>query len=302
MSPKDIAASVRQRLMNHARSTGEVFNLVLVRYGLERLLYRLSLSKHQNELILKGGSLFYAWTQQIHRPTRDLDFLGSGSSDLGRMRDIFADIISIDAVDDGLTFDADSLQVEEIKEDQQYEGIRVKMTALLGKATIYLQADIGFGDSTVPEPVEIDYPVLLDFPSPRLRAYAKETVVAEKLQAMVDLGMTNSRMKDFYDLYRFASHFEFDGPLLIDAIASTFRRRKTPVSATPPVAVTSEFVEDDDKQRQWKAFAAKLNSDELLADVTSRISDFVTPCLVAIATTIEFDRVWKDGSWQERSR
>ena len=190
MSPKNIVASVRQRLMNHAKSTGEAFNLILVRYGHERLLYRLSVSPHKEELILKGGSLFYVWTDQLHRPTKDLDFLGSGRPDVQRIRSLFADIISIEAVDDGLTFDQDNLVADEIKEDQQYEGIRVKLTASLGNARIHLQADIGFGDATVPSPVDVEYPTLLDFPQPRLRAYAKETVVAEKLEAMVDLGFT----------------------------------------------------------------------------------------------------------------
>ena len=297
MSPKDIAASVRQRLMNHARSTGEAFNLILVRYGLERLLYRLSVSQRQDELILKGGSLFYAWTEQLHRPTKDLDFLGSGIPDISRMRELFMEICSVEAVDDGLKFDQDSLLVEDIKEDQQYEGVRVKVVAFLGNAKIHLQADIGFGDSTVPSPIEIDYPVLLDFPQPKVRAYAKETVVAEKLQAMVALGIANSRMKDFYDLQKFASAFEFDGRSLVDAIASTFRRRNTEVPAEAPIAFTREFFADEDKQKQWDAFAGKLESNQSLEQAITHISKFISPCFRAIGSGQDFDKVWRDGKW-----
>ena len=302
MSPKNIVASVRQRLMNHAKSTGEAFNLILVRYGHERLLYRLSVSPHKHELILKGGSLFYVWTDQLHRPTKDLDFLGSGRPDVQRIRSLFADIISIEAVDDGLTFDQDNLVADEIKEDQQYEGIRVKLTASLGNARIHLQADIGFGDATVPPPVEVEYPTLLGFPQPRLRAYAKETVVAEKLEAMVDLGFTNSRMKDFYDLHRFAEHFDFDGRSLANAITSTFQRRQTSIPGETPTAFTSEFFQNDDKNRQWTAFASKLQSDQSLEQVVTAIADFVVPCLSAIRSGVEFNEIWRGETWIHKTR
>jgi predicted nucleotidyltransferase component of viral defense system len=210
---------------------------------------------------------------------------------------LFADIISIEAVDDGITFDQDSLVADEIKEDQQYEGIRVKVTALLGNARIHFQADVGFGDATVPPPIEVEYPTLLDFPPPRLRAYAKETVVAEKLEAIVDLAFTNSRMKDFYDLGRFAEHFEFDGRSLANAITRTFQRRQTSIPAETPIALTSEFFLDDDKKRQWSAFASKLQSEQSLEQVISAIADFVLPCLSAMRSSVEFNAVWRGGTW-----
>ena len=165
-----------------------------------------------------------------------------------------------------------------------------------------MQADIGFGDATVPSPVEVEYPALLDFPQPRLRAYAKETVVAEKLEAMVDLGFTNSRMKDFYDLQKFAEHFKFDGRSLTNAITSTFQRRKTSIPDETPTAFTSEFFQDDDKKRQWIAFARKLQSDQSLEQVVTAIADFVVPCLSAMRSGIEFNAIWRGGTWIYETR
>ncbi len=268
MSPKNIVASVRQRQMNHAKSTGEAFS-----------------------------SLFYVWMDQLHRPTKDLDFLGRGRPDIQRIRSLFADIISIETIDDGLTFDQDTLVADAIKEDQQYEGIRVKLTASLGNARIHLQADIGFGDATVPPPVEVEYPALLDFPHPSLRAYAKETVVAEKLEAMVDLGFTNSRMKDFYDLQRFAVYLEFDGHSLTNALSSTFQRRQTSIPVETPTAFTSDFYQKDDKNRQWSEFATKMQSDQSLEQVVTTIAEFVEPCLAAIRSGTEFKTIWRGGTW-----
>lgn len=187
--PHDLVASVRQRLMNLARERGEEFQLVLTRLGLERLLYRLAQSPHAEQFVLKGAALFQLWTGQPHRSTRDLDLLGQGQPSTDRLRQLFQDTCSLTVTDDGLTFVTDGIQAEQIKEDDEYQGIRLRIAARLGNARIPLQIDIGFGDTITPGPQAVTYPTLLDFPAPQLNAYPPETVVAEKYQAMVQLGM-----------------------------------------------------------------------------------------------------------------
>ena len=255
--PRNMAASVRQRLMNKARQQKEDFGIVLTRYGLERLLYRLSQSRHRDLFILKGAMLFQLWSGQLHRPTRDLDLLGHGDPEPDRFQEILRDICRQEVEDDGLEFQADSVHAERMKEDEEYEGLRLKLTALLASARIPIQIDIGFGDAIHPGPDEITYPTLLDMPTPTLKAYPRETVVAEKFQAMVMLGIANSRMKDFYDVWTLAKQFKFSGPVLSAAIRATFERRKTPLPEQPPLALTSEFTEDRQKLTQWRAFLRK---------------------------------------------
>lgn len=199
-SDKNTAASVRQRLLNLARERNEDFQLILTRFALERFLYRLSQSKYQNDFILKGAMLFQVWGGDVHRPTRDLDLLSFGKPDITFYEMVLKDTCSYTATDDGLIFQTDTIKLDRIKEDDEYHGLRAHILVLLGTTRISLQIDIGFGDAVIPDPQSIEYPVLLDLPVPVLRAYARETVVAEKLHAMVDLGIANSRMKDFYDL------------------------------------------------------------------------------------------------------
>jgi hypothetical protein len=215
--PANLAASVRQRLLNLARTQKEDFQLVLTRYALERLLYRLGRSEHAGIFILKGAMLFQIWSNQRHRPTRDLDLLGRGESSIERFEQIFRDICQATVEDDALVFMADSVRGERIKEDQEYEGLRIRFEARLEHARISLQIDIGFGDAVRPAATKIEYPTLLDFPAPTVLAYRQPTVVAEKFQAMVALGIANSRMKDFYDLWVLARDFEFDGSTLCEA-------------------------------------------------------------------------------------
>jgi len=229
MRPKDIGVSVRARLLRLARERGEDFQLLLIRYANERLLYRLSESRHGPDFVLKGATLFTVWTGHAHRATRDLDLLAFGDPSEKRVRQIMAEILALDVEDDGVRFDADSLDVGPIREEQEYGGIRVVMTARVTTAKIRLQVDIGFGDAVTPDAVLVEVPPLLDFPAPRLRAYPRETVVAEKLETLVQLGLANSRMKDFYDLVVLSRMFEFDGELLTRAIRATFERRSTPV-------------------------------------------------------------------------
>jgi predicted nucleotidyltransferase component of viral defense system len=296
VSKSNLAASIRQRLKNRAKEKGESFNLILVRFGLERLLYRLTATTPKDEFVLKGGSLFYCWTEQLHRPTRDIDLLGKGEASPERFRKIFLNAIQAE-IEDGLVFDHESLEVATMKDDQKYRGIRVAVLAFLGNAKVNLQVDIGFGDATTPDPTQIQFPVLLDFPVPEILAYQKETVIAEKFQAMVDLGIANSRMKDFFDLWTLAKEFEFDGLLLANAIEATFNRRETQIPKEAPLALTSEFADDASKQNQWKAFSNKLELNESLADVTESISMFLMPCVASIHDGKPFEFRWENGEW-----
>jgi len=245
--PRNTAASVRQRLMNKAREQKEDFNIILTRYGLERFLYRMSKSPHRDQFILKGALLFQLWSGHPHRPTRDLDLLGYGDPAPTRFQEILRDVCEQEVEDDGLDFHADSIQIETMKEDEEYQGLRSKLLATLRAARIPLQIDVGFGDAVTPAPGEITYPTLLDLPAPMLMAYPRETVVAEKFQAMVMLGIANSRMKDFYDVWTLARQFEFSGPVLCSAIRATFERRKTALPVKPPLALLPEFTEDRQK-------------------------------------------------------
>ncbi|KPK48313.1 MAG: hypothetical protein AMK72_07310 [Planctomycetes bacterium SM23_25] len=253
----NVAASVRGRLLRIIRETGEDPNLMWSRYATERLLYRLSVSEHANDFVLKGALLFMVRTGRSYRPTVDVDLLGYGEGSADRLLQVFQELCCLDAEPDGLVFDPDAVSVAPIREDQAYQGQRVTLTASLGKAQIHVQVDIGFGDVVTPEAEEVAYPTLLDFPGPRIRAYPFETVIAEKLQAMVVLGIANSRMKDFYDLYVLARDFAFEGPSLTRAITATFDRRRTDIPAKTPMALTDEFARDETKAIQWTAFVQK---------------------------------------------
>lgn len=198
---RNIGASVRAKLLARSRAEKTDYQILLTRYALERLLYRLSVSNHRDRFVLKGALLFVTWLHDPFRPTRDLDLLGYGANDVETVADTFKAICSTAAPDDGVTFDIKGLTAAPIREDLEYGGVRVQTHAVIDGARISIQVDIGFGDIITPAPVEIDYPVLLDSPAPHLRAYPVETVVAEKFNAMVALGIANSRLKDFYDLW-----------------------------------------------------------------------------------------------------
>jgi predicted nucleotidyltransferase component of viral defense system len=284
--PRNLAASVRQRLLNISRTRGEDFQFVLTRYALERFLYRLSQSEHRDVFVLKGAMLFQLWGDQPHRPTRDLDLLGRGEISVPRFERIVREVCGTAVEDDGLTFDAESVHGAVIKEDQEYEGLRLTFEGHLENARIPIQVDIGFGDVVTPAAAEVNYPVLLDFPAPVLAAYSRESVVAEKLQAMVMLGMINSRMKDFYDLWILARQFDFQGPVLCEAIRATFERRRTIVPTDVPTALSAEFSQDQSKQAQWRAFVTKnkLDAGRIdLRDVAITLGEFLMPCMRAAA-------------------
>jgi hypothetical protein len=257
---RNLAASVRDRLKQHADSANEDFNLTLTRYGLERLLYRLSVSRHAPSL-LKGALLFSLWYDHPHRPTRDADLLAFGTNDIDRLVATFREICAI-ASDDGIVFDEAGIKGAEIRKSTGYGGVRINVPATLDAARIALQIDIGFGDAVTPGPQEVCYPVLLDdLPAPRLRAYPKHTVIAEKFHAICLLGMTNTRMKDYFDLDVLMQENDFEAADLRRAIEATFQRRQTALPTGIPAGLSDAFVGDATKQAQWKAFLKKNRLD-----------------------------------------
>lgn len=299
---KNTAASVRDRLLALARERGEDFQLILTQYGLERLLYRLSQSGYRDRFILKGAMLFVLWGDQPHRATRDVDFLAFGDNSEAGLQEIFRELCGITVEDDGLTLMADSVQVEVIRDVTEYGGIRVRLFGDLASARVPIQADIGFGDTVTPEAQEIEYPTLLGNPAPYLRAYPRETVVAEKYQALVNLGMANSRMKDFYDLWVIAREFDFDGETLSEAIRNTFSRRQTPLPEHTPSGLSAEFHEDAQKNNQWNAFLRKgalAANPPSLTEVCGLLERFLLPPTQAALQEHEFMAKWgAGGPWR----
>ncbi len=298
---KDIGASVRARLLRLARERGEDFQLLLTRYANERLLFRLTTSRHAQRFVLKGASLFTMWTGKPHRATRDLDLLGFGELGEEHVRQIFTEVLALEVPDDGVGFDLDTLSIGLIHEEQEYGGVRVEVVARVTNAQVRLQVDIGFGDAITPEASVVDFPALLDCPAPRLRAYPRETVVAEKLQAMVQLGMANSRMKDFYDIFVLARDFDFDGDLLTRAIRATFERRKTPLPANLPVALTTTFADDPTKNTQWSGFVRKAGVDDAvsLAETVAAVTAFAARPLMAAVDGSPLAATWRaPGPWR----
>lgn len=253
----NLVASVRDRLLNRAKADNIEFQQMLTRFALERLLYRLSISPHKDQFLLKGALLFDLWFDEPHRPTQDVDFLGFGPDDLLRITAMFRDICTSD-VEDGIVFDPASVRASEIRLDANYSGIRVNLMGMLGNARCPVQADVGFGDAVTPEPEESTYPTLLaDLPAPTLRVYPRYTVVAEKFHAIVEHGMQNSRMKDFFDLWVLTNKSELDPAVLRRAIGATFIRRGTALPTATPVGLSDEFAADRIKQSQWRGFASK---------------------------------------------
>ena len=299
--PANLAASVRQRLLNMSMTQREDPNLTLTRYALERLLYRIAQSEYGGQFILKGAMLFALWTKSGHRPTRDLDLLGFGEASRERLTVVFQELCRVDVQPDGLEFDPDSIRVAEIREGQSYQGQRVKLNARLGNANIPIQVDIGFGDVVTPAAQVIDYPTLLDLPAPRIRAYPPETVVAEKLQALVDLGMQNSRMKDFYDLWSIARQFSFEGPTMVAAVRATFERRATTLPKTVPTGLSEEFANDEQKNKQWRAFLERTQLPERelsLLQVVDGLRSFLMPAVLAAEKGEDFRHSWVGGAWR----
>ena len=269
-----LARSVQVRLARHAREIGVDPNLVLTRYGVERYLYRLSRSQYAEQFVLKGALLMLAWLGETLRPTRDADLLGYGELADDNLARIFREVCDVEVEADAVTFDDASVAVAPIRENDSYGGRRVTVHGLLGAARLRVQVDIGMGDAVTPEPQWMDYPGLLDLPRPRLRAYPRETVLAEKLHAMVLLGMRNSRMKDYFDVHALLREDAMDGHALASAIRATFTRRQTAMPEGVPVGLSAAFAIDRAKLAQWHAFLGRnrLSAPDL-KDVVENIRD-----------------------------
>ena len=294
------AASIKARLKNIADSEHKPFDFILMLYLVERLLFRLSISSYKDKFVLKGGLLLYLIMNEKARATKDIDLLATEVvSNLDIFRDIFADI-SVISSDDAVLYDTGSINVERIKEDTKYEGVRIKIIARLGNMRKSLQFDIGFGDVIVPKPDTLEYPTLLDMDSPIIKAYSKESVIAEKFEAMLFLAELNSRMKDFYDIYNLCTSFDFEGKVLYEAILQTVIRRGTNTPVEPTV-FDKNFADSKDKATQWHAFKRRtsVGGDLKFSEVVNKISVFLLPIYKYIILKKEFIGRWENdiGKW-----
>jgi hypothetical protein len=300
---KDLAASIRQRLRNNAQQTARPFQEVLQYFAIERFLYRLTQSPHADKFILKGALMLTAWRAPASRPTKDIDLLAQMDNTVDAVLPVIRDICNQETEPDGLVFDSDSLRGVVIREDADYEGVRVLFPAQLENARVQMQIDLGFGDVVFPAATLTDYPTILDLPAPKIRGYSRETVVAEKFQAMVMLGQFNTRLKDFFDILLLSRHFDFDGPALANAVAETFANRKTPISPQP-IAFTMNFAEDPAKNAQWRGFLQRSRLENMppeLSKVVAALAVFLTPVAEAVQATQAFDQFWPAaGPWRTR--
>ena len=272
----NIGASVRTRLLSRAKASHSDFNLILTKYALERLLYRLSISSWREAFLLKGALLFDLWFDQPHRPTRDIDLLGFGTSEVEEVAIMFRDICAL-ACEDGMIFLAETVRASEIRKEANYAGVRVTLLGMLDSARCTVQIDVGYGDAITPEPERVSFPVLLeDMAAPVMQAYPAYTVVAEKYQALVSLGMANTRLKDYFDLWVLAKNISLDPAILQTAIAATFARRGTPIPKVLPSGLSDTFTQDAAKIQQWKAFLGK---NKLLAPSLDEVVGELRPLL-----------------------
>ncbi len=299
---KNLEDSVRARLQNKAKETGRSFSEMLQYFGMERFLYRLSQSRYVDQFILKGALMFTAWQVMERRTTRDIDFSARFDNQVESIEKMIKDICKVPVSSDGIEFDAATVKGRKIKEDADYEGVRVKFLGFLDRARIAIQVDVGFGDVIYPKPKAIDYPVILDFPQPRLKVYPTESVISEKFEAMVKLGLLNSRMKDFYDLWLMLRQFEFDGIKLAEALKRTFSHRKTPLPVYKPLFDGEIYDEKSDRQTLWKAFLKKGDikyAPEELRNTATEIEEFLIKPLAAAGKGQEFKKEWKaPGFWR----
>lgn len=294
----NVAQSVHQRLLTRAKKEGRPFNELLQHYAIERFLYRLGQSEHAEKLLLKGALLLRVWRIPMARPTMDIDMLGRTAGTPEALTSILRGCMVAEVEDDGMRYDPESLTTEAITLDADYQGWRIRFRASLGNARVTMQVDVGIGDIVYPSPIWIDYPVLLDQPTPRLLAYTPENAIAEKYQAMVELDKANSRMKDFHDIWTLSRNLEFDGQRLSEAIRKTFERRKTDLPKSLPTAFTPEFYDDKAKQTQWQAFLNKgLTTNEKLPlpDVVKVARDFLMSPTEALVAGNAFKMHWPQG-------
>ncbi|MDD3645673.1 MAG: nucleotidyl transferase AbiEii/AbiGii toxin family protein [Bacteroidales bacterium] len=295
---KNISASVRQQLLKQSRQDKRPFSELLQYYAMERFLFRLSNSIHAKQFILKGAYLLKIWKVSEFRGTMDIDLLGRASNELTTIINQIQEILEVDVADDGISFYSDSIQVERIAEDADYHGVRVRFIGILDTAKIYMQIDIGFDDVIHPSPKLLELPVLLDFPVPRLLCYSRESVIAEKFQAIVKLGAINSRMKDFYDIWHLCRQFNFEGQKLANAIRLTFQKRGTSIS-TKIYAFEESFIVD--KQKLWSAFCNRLAQEHLpesFEEIILVIKTFLVPIITKLSQNESISLSWQAcGPW-----
>lgn len=301
-----LSQSIQTRLIQHAKHVGVDPNLILTRYAIERLLYRLSRSEHAEQFILKGALLLLVWLGEGLRPTRDVDLLGFGDLSDDALAQVFRDLCALKVEADAMTYLADTISVATIRLDDAYGGRRVTLSSRLGNARLKVQVDVGIGDAINPAPTWLDYPSLLGLPQPRIRAYTPETVVAEKFHAMVLLGMRNTRMKDFFDVSVLARRMPFELETLAGSIRATFDRRETPVPQEPPLALSATFRQSAEKQQQWSAFVRNNG----IEDIDTKFDDAVQIIGDLLGPVIESPRIsrapiraqWPPGGpWRHRT-
>ncbi len=293
---KDISASVRARLLNLARSTGRDFNELAVRYTVERFLARLAASEYRDKFILKGAMLYIPWKLDDKRTTMDLDLLGFGSSDLKTMEKVFRQICGTIVEKDGIIFDNESIAVSMIREEAFYDGVRIIARAALGTMHLRLQVDVGFGDQITPAPKATEFPALLAEHGPIIRSYSPETVIAEKFNAMVVLGMANSRLKDYFDIWMLSRNFSIEADVLLEAIRQTFSKRQTEFPQREPVALSEDFSGNESKQQQWQGFISKQRKQKTvpgLPDIIDALRVFLLPIISGIDTGVLCVKTWQ---------
>jgi len=274
---KNMAHSVRTRLQNQARETERPFSEILQYYGIERFLYRLSCSKYKEKFILKGALMFTVWNVPKRRTTLDIDFMARYDNQIKSIETVMKDVCSTETAPDGLVYDPETVKGQKIKENADYEGVRIKLLGFLDRSRISMQIDVGFGDVIYPKPEIIDFPVILNMPQPHLKGYPVESVVSEKLEAIIKLGPLNSRMKDFYDLWLIIHRFKFNRYELAAALEKTFEHRKTVIPQGKPLFAEEIYNSKSDRQILWKAFLEKeeiRHAPDKLADVAKEIEDF----------------------------
>jgi predicted nucleotidyltransferase component of viral defense system len=297
----NIAASVHQRLYNKAKESSRPFNELLQYFAIERFIYRLSKSPHADQFILKGALMFSAWCGPASRPTMDIDLLGKIDNQLETITAVMKNACLTDVEPDGMSFNPDTVQAARITEDAEYEGVRVRVRGSLGKARVSIQIDIGFGDVIVPNADSVSYPAILDFPAPEIKGYTMESTIAEKFQAMVKLGVVNSRMKDFYDIWFLSRTFDFKGEILGEAIEKTFEKRNTPVNLETALFDPS-FGMDKDKDVQWRGFIRKaklIGAPETFREIVAAVKRFLEPLATSITERKTFNNIWTaPGPWR----
>ena len=298
---KNIAASVHQRLLNKAKESSRPFNELLQYFAIERFIYRLSKSPYADRFILKGALMLSVWCGPASRPTMDIDLLGKIDNRLEVISAAIKDACLMDVEADGISFNAETVEAVRITEDAEYEGVRIRVHGSLGNARVSVQIDIGFGDVIIPNPRTVSYPAILDFPAPELKGYTMESTIAEKFQAMVKLGVLNSRMKDFYDIWVLSRTFDFKGKILAEAVEKTFEKRNTPVNMNTAIFDPS-FGKDGNKNVQWQGFIRKtklINAPKSFEQVIAVVTLFLEPLAASIVERRAFNSTWPaPGPWR----